>query len=227
MKSIKNEMCNKISCSTFILILNDFRDILGGKWRFPILFLLYAGEAGFNEAKTKLKPITSKALTENLHDLEMNQLIKRDGKSRKFSLTDYSKTLTGIISIMQSKEVDLCSMDLSEDKKAKHMLSSVKDIFKLISGKWRILIIGYLIYGPKRFNDIKVTIDGISSKELTVNLRKLIKLNIIEKNPEEEGARFLYQLTNLGLSFIPLIKEIIEWSNSHRMMIVGSFKNNK
>lgn len=217
--------CGSVSCSTFTLALKDFKDILGGKWRFPILFSLCSDEIGFNELKRKMEPITAKALMENLQDLEMNHLVERNPENMKYRSAEYSSTLSEVIMVMCQNRVDLCSAELPQEDRKQIILTAVKNIFKLISGKWRILILGYLSFGSKRFNDIKVTIEGISAKELTTNLNKMIELELIEKIPEDEGARFQYGLTEEGESFMPLFKEIVQWSLNHRERIKEAYKS--
>ena len=45
-----------------------------------------------------------------------------------------------------------------------------REIFSRISGKWTIMILLCLEKTPKRFNELKKIIDGISQKVLTENL---------------------------------------------------------
>lgn len=211
--------CGSVSCTAFTLALKDFKDILGGKWRFPILFSLCSDEIGFNELKRRMKPITAKALMENLQDLEMNHLVERNAETMKYRSAEYASSLSEVIMVMCQNRIDLCSSEIPQEERKQVILTSVKNIFKLISGKWRILILGYLSFGSKRFNDIKVTIEGISAKELTTNLTKMIELELVVKIPEDEGARFQYGLTQQGETFVPLFKEIVRWSLCHRVRV--------
>ena len=43
----------------------------------------------------------------------------------------------------------------------------------LISNKWKVLIIRDLLDGTKRFSDLKKSINNISQKVLTYNLREM------------------------------------------------------
>ncbi len=57
---------------------------------------------------------------------------------------------------MQKKELPKCSVETT---------------LTLISNKWKILIIRDLLEGTKRFGELKKSINNISQKVLTSNLR--------------------------------------------------------
>lgn len=53
-------------------------DIVGQKWKLPILWYLYKKESTrYNELKRKVNGITNMMLTKSLQELEMHQLITR------------------------------------------------------------------------------------------------------------------------------------------------------
>ncbi len=54
----------------------DAFDIIGGKWKFPVIYSLCADKQRFKELEKDLNSITPKALTKVLKDLEMNGLVK-------------------------------------------------------------------------------------------------------------------------------------------------------
>ena len=49
----------------------------------------------------------------------------------------------------------------------------VETTLKLIGNKWKVLIIRDLLTGTKRFNELMKSLDGISQKVLTSNLRSM------------------------------------------------------
>ncbi len=50
---------------------------------------------------------------------------------------------------------------------------SVEEAMRLLGGRWRLLIASYLIDGPRRFNDLRRDMPGISQRSLTLDLRAL------------------------------------------------------
>ncbi|HEX9025976.1 MAG TPA: helix-turn-helix domain-containing protein [Clostridium sp.] len=73
-------------------------NIIGGKWRLPILWNLSDGGLRYNELKRKLNGITNIMLTRSLQDLEQYGLVKRVQHSEipphvEYFLTDHTKKL--------------------------------------------------------------------------------------------------------------------------------------
>lgn len=67
---------DKKQCTAYLLPIRDALDILGGKWKIPILMALTFGEKRFKEL-TREVGVTPKMLSKELKDLEMNKLITR------------------------------------------------------------------------------------------------------------------------------------------------------
>ena len=65
----------------------------------------------------------------------------------------------------------------------------------LLSNKWTILILRDLFTGTKRFGELKKSLNGVSQKVLTANLRSLEEKGIIER----EIALFLTSKHNLDI----------------------------
>ena len=93
-------------------------------------------------------------------------------------------------------------------------LSSCIDISrKIIGDKWKILIICNLYNGRKRLSELMYYIDGITQKVLTENLRELERMKIIDRKIYAEvPPRTEYFLTDIGLSVVPIIEQLISWA---------------
>lgn len=81
--------------------IQDTVDIVGGKWKLVLLFILSAGKMKFNEL-SRTAGITPRILSKELHELELNGLVCRTVLETKpvtveYSLTEYSYTLSGVI----------------------------------------------------------------------------------------------------------------------------------
>ncbi|KQY48668.1 HxlR family transcriptional regulator [Rhizobium sp. Root491] len=51
----------------------------------------------------------------------------------------------------------------------------------LLGGRWRLLIASYLIDGPKRLNELRRLIPGISQRMLSLDLRALEDASLIAR----------------------------------------------
>lgn len=79
--------------------------LIGNKWKVLILRDLFEETKRFSQLKTSLGNISQKVLTENLRELEKNQIINRKVYSEippkvEYSLTHLGKTLKPIIDSM-------------------------------------------------------------------------------------------------------------------------------
>ena len=50
---------------------------------------------------------------------------------------------------------------------------AVREVLNRVGDKWSVQVIGLLSDGPKRFNALRRTIEGISQRMLTLTLRGL------------------------------------------------------
>uniref|UniRef100_UPI0035A11F49 winged helix-turn-helix transcriptional regulator n=2 Tax=Delftia TaxID=80865 RepID=UPI0035A11F49 len=58
---------------------------------------------------------------------------------------------------------------------------SVEEAMRLLGGRWRLLIASYLIDGPRRFNDLRRDMPGISQRSLTLDLRALEEAGLVKR----------------------------------------------
>ena len=84
-----------------------------------------------------------------------------------------------------------------------------------IGGKWRSVVLWYLLKGRKRFGELKAVIPDITEKMLSIQLKKLEKDGLIERTVfAEVPPRVEYDLTISGKTLIPLLKEIASWGRN-------------
>lgn len=79
--------------------------VVGGKWKAVILWRLANGTKRFNELQRSISQITRKMLTEQLRELERDNLIIRDAYPEvppkvEYSLSDYGKTFIPVMEAM-------------------------------------------------------------------------------------------------------------------------------
>jgi DNA-binding HxlR family transcriptional regulator len=82
----------------------------------------------------------------------------------------------------------------------------------LISQRWTGLIIYQLLSGPQRFCNIEAAI-GVSGKVLSERLKDLENEGMIKRQIyPETPVRIEYSLTDKGLAFEPILRDIENWS---------------
>jgi len=105
-KNSKKEIYTPTECKKFILPVRDVIDIIGGKWRLPIIIALSFKIHRFKELERQIEGITPRMLSKELKELEINGLVNREvfntiSVSVQYSLTDYGKSLDKVIETMR------------------------------------------------------------------------------------------------------------------------------
>jgi DNA-binding HxlR family transcriptional regulator len=84
---------------------------------------------------------------------------------------------------------------------------SVEESMRLLGGRWRLLTISYPLAGPKRFNDLRRDLPGISQRMLTLDLRALEEAGLIQRTVYPEvPVKVEYQLTQDGERLRPVVE---------------------
>ncbi len=85
--------------------------------------------------------------------------------------------------------------------------TAVSSILSRIGDKWTVLIVMMLADGPRRFNDLRRSIGGISQRMLTLTLRGLERDGLVTRTMFPTiPPRVDYELTDLGHSLrVPII----------------------
>lgn len=89
---------------------------------------------------------------------------------------------------------------------------SVEESMRLLGGRWRLLIVSYLLDGPKRFNDLRRDVPGISQRMLTLDLRALEDAGLVKRTVfAEVPVRVQYELTADGERLRPVVAVMQEF----------------
>lgn len=73
-----------------------------------------------------------------------------------------------------------------------------------------------IYFGKHRYNDFAQSPEKIPTNILAERLRKLISHGIIQKVPyQQRPVRYSYELTEKGEGLLPIIREIVNWGQSH------------
>jgi DNA-binding HxlR family transcriptional regulator len=92
----------------------------------------------------------------------------------------------------------------------------VGPILSHIGDKWSMLVVMLLGDGPRRFNDIKRSVDGISQRMLTLTLKGLERDGMVTRTMFPTiPPRVEYELTELGHASREPIRVLVEWILTH------------
>jgi len=101
-----------------------------------------------------------------------------------------------------------------------HDCRAVSGILSRIGDKWSVLIIQRLGEGPRRFNEIKRMIGGISQRMLTLTLRNLERDGLVSRTVTPTvPPRVDYALTDLGRDLLVPVSALGEWAIAHTSCI--------
>lgn len=89
---------------------------------------------------------------------------------------------------------------------------AIRATLKILSGKWKILILWALYDNCKRFSELRRLIPEVTQRMLTAQLRELEKDKIITRKVYPEvPPKVEYALTEIGMTLKPLLIELKEW----------------
>lgn len=95
-------------CKSSLIGIIDVQDLLGGKWKYLIVTaIFFSGKVRFGDLKRLVGRIAPKMLSQELKDLEANNILTRSVCNTKpitveYELTELGKSLSPIIEAMGS-----------------------------------------------------------------------------------------------------------------------------
>jgi DNA-binding HxlR family transcriptional regulator len=105
-----------------------------------------------------------------------------------------------------------------------HRLLAIQDTMAVLSGKWKIQLLGSLSFkGKQRFSDLLRGINGIRAKMLSKELQELEANQLLTRTVKETKPLTVeYEITPYGRTLEKLIFEIVNWGVAHRERIMKS-----
>lgn len=92
---------------------------------------------------------------------------------------------------------------------------------KVISGRWKVVILYYLFDGPRRLSELRRLAPGASQKMLVQQLRELEAHGLVTRKVfAEVPPRVEYSATRLGMSLRTIVGSLCEWGKKHAGEIV-------
>ena len=92
----------------------------------------------------------------------------------------------------------------------------VSRVLARIGDKWSVLIVMLLTGRPRRFNELKREVSGISQRMLTLTLKGLERDGLVWRTVHPTvPPRVEYGLTPLGHSLAAPVRALGEWAKAH------------
>jgi DNA-binding HxlR family transcriptional regulator len=97
---------------------------------------------------------------------------------------------------------------------------AVREVLNRVGDKWSVFIVGMLGDGPRRFNELRRSIEGISQRMLTLTLRGLERDGLVKRTVYATiPPRVDYELTPLGMTLLEPVQALSAWADEHRTAI--------
>ena len=91
-----------------------------------------------------------------------------------------------------------------------------RDVLHRVGDKWSVFVIDRLGQGSQRFSELRRSIDGITSRMLTVTLRGLERDGLVTRTVHPViPPRVDYELTPMGATLLETIQQLMDWADSH------------
>lgn len=98
---------------------------------------------------------------------------------------------------------------------------NINDTLNVISGKWKLPILGSILFGKKRFTDIQRNIPKITPRMLSKELKEL-ELNgvLVRTVYDTTPVSVEYDLSETGKQITEVLDKMIEWGIEHRKSVL-------
>lgn len=97
---------------------------------------------------------------------------------------------------------------------------AIREVLSRVGDKWSVQIVGTLGQGPKRFAELRRSIDAISQRMLTHTLKALERDGLVARTVfPTVPPRVQYSLTPLGVTLLEPIVGLAAWATDNREAI--------
>lgn len=87
---------------------------------------------------------------------------------------------------------------------------------ELLAGRWKPMVIHWLLPGERRFNQLQRDLGGVTHRTLAKTLREMEEDGlVIRRDHGEIPPRVDYRLTALGRSLEPVLVAMHDWALAH------------
>ncbi len=102
---------------------------------------------------------------------------------------------------------------------------AINDTLNVFNGKWKLPIIGSLLYGKKRFKELEREVVGITPRMLSKELKDLEMNGVVKRTVYDTiPVTVEYELTRSGKQIRNVLDGMIEWGLQHRKQTMKKSK---
>jgi DNA-binding HxlR family transcriptional regulator len=99
----------------------------------------------------------------------------------------------------------------------------IEALMDAVGGKWKPVILYYLLGGTRRFGELRRLVPGVSQRMLTQHLRELEADGIVHREVYKEvPPKVEYSLTELGRTLEPVLVQMNAWAEEHMVGATGT-----
>src|ERR1700761_6358501 len=92
----------------------------------------------------------------------------------------------------------------------------------VVGDRWALLVVRELIFGPKRFGQLRDGLNGVSPNVLSQRLRDLEDGGIVRRDAlDPPAAVAVYELSPRGLALEPILLELGRWGSREPLAAAG------
>jgi DNA-binding HxlR family transcriptional regulator len=96
----------------------------------------------------------------------------------------------------------------------------VREVLNRVGDKWSVQAIAMLGQGPRRFSELRRSIEGVSQRMLTLTLRGLERDGLVTRTvTPTTPPRVDYALTPTGRTLLVPVMALAEWAQQHLLVI--------
>ncbi len=93
---------------------------------------------------------------------------------------------------------------------------AIEALMEAIGGKWKPVMLYYLMAETKRFGELRRLVPQVSQRLLTQHLRELEADGLIHREVYREvPPKVEYSLTELGHTLVPLLLQMHDWAEKY------------
>src|SRR5215471_466337 len=121
---------------------------------------------------------------------------------------------------MKPEHIHVPVLSLPSNAHERSDCRAVASVLSRVGDKWSVFVIMTLHDGPRRFNELKRIIDGISQRMLTLTLRGLERDGLVTRTVFPTiPPRVDYELTALGRGLAKPVEALGQWAFEHKQEI--------